>query len=59
MCRLGVCPNWLWSLDVFSLSTPTAIIHSCRTPPTKNPTPGTKPRATDAPMNQNARRNTH
>eukprot|EP00962_Isochrysis_galbana_P028737 scaffold9114_cov118-Isochrysis_galbana.AAC.25 len=29
MCRLGVCPNWLWSLDVFSLSTPTAIIHSC------------------------------
>eukprot|EP00962_Isochrysis_galbana_P045371 scaffold17830_cov120-Isochrysis_galbana.AAC.1 len=29
MCRLGVCPQWLWSLDVFSLSTPTAIIHSC------------------------------
>eukprot|EP00962_Isochrysis_galbana_P025968 scaffold8018_cov109-Isochrysis_galbana.AAC.3 len=29
MCRLGVCPNWLWELDVFSLSTPTAIIHSC------------------------------
>jgi len=29
MCRLGVCPNWLWSLDVFSLSTPTAITHSC------------------------------
>eukprot|EP00962_Isochrysis_galbana_P044182 scaffold17061_cov93-Isochrysis_galbana.AAC.1 len=29
MCRLGVCPNWLWSLDVYGLSTPTAIIHSC------------------------------
>eukprot|EP00962_Isochrysis_galbana_P053843 scaffold25353_cov112-Isochrysis_galbana.AAC.2 len=29
MCRLGVCPQWLWSLDVYSLSTPTAIIHSC------------------------------
>eukprot|EP00962_Isochrysis_galbana_P033710 scaffold11336_cov133-Isochrysis_galbana.AAC.3 len=29
MCRLGVCPNWLWSLDAFGLSTPTAIIHSC------------------------------
>jgi len=30
MCRLGVCPQWLWSLDVFglSLSTPAAIIHS-------------------------------
>eukprot|EP00962_Isochrysis_galbana_P034234 scaffold11559_cov128-Isochrysis_galbana.AAC.5 len=28
MCRLGVCPNWLWSLDVYGLSTPTAIIHS-------------------------------
>eukprot|EP00962_Isochrysis_galbana_P058314 scaffold31303_cov157-Isochrysis_galbana.AAC.2 len=28
MCRLGVCPNWLWDIDVFSLSTPTAIIHS-------------------------------
>jgi len=29
MCRLGVCPNWLWSIDAFGLSTPTAIIHSC------------------------------
>eukprot|EP00962_Isochrysis_galbana_P024767 scaffold7607_cov104-Isochrysis_galbana.AAC.1 len=29
MCRLGVCPNWLWTLDVCGLSTPTAIIHSC------------------------------
>eukprot|EP00962_Isochrysis_galbana_P048977 scaffold20598_cov145-Isochrysis_galbana.AAC.1 len=29
MCRLGVCPKWLWSLDVYGLSTPTAIIHSC------------------------------
>jgi len=27
MCRLGVCPQWLWSLDVYGLSTPTAIIH--------------------------------
>eukprot|EP00962_Isochrysis_galbana_P028904 scaffold9191_cov114-Isochrysis_galbana.AAC.4 len=32
MCRLGVCPHqWLWDLDldVYGLSTPTAIIHSC------------------------------
>eukprot|EP00962_Isochrysis_galbana_P036575 scaffold12670_cov119-Isochrysis_galbana.AAC.7 len=29
MCRLGVCPNWLWDIDVYGLSTPTAIIHSC------------------------------
>eukprot|EP00962_Isochrysis_galbana_P015088 scaffold4328_cov135-Isochrysis_galbana.AAC.9 len=20
MCRLGVCPNWLWDIDVYSLS---------------------------------------
>eukprot|EP00962_Isochrysis_galbana_P002994 scaffold836_cov123-Isochrysis_galbana.AAC.2 len=25
MCRLGVCPQWLWSLDVYSLSTPTRL----------------------------------
>eukprot|EP00962_Isochrysis_galbana_P026377 scaffold8181_cov116-Isochrysis_galbana.AAC.1 len=32
MCRLGVCPHWLWSLDVYGLSTSTPtviIIHSC------------------------------
>eukprot|EP00962_Isochrysis_galbana_P030094 scaffold9728_cov132-Isochrysis_galbana.AAC.1 len=29
MCRLGVCPQWLWDIDVYGLSTPTAIIHSC------------------------------
>eukprot|EP00962_Isochrysis_galbana_P004746 scaffold1303_cov113-Isochrysis_galbana.AAC.3 len=25
MCRLGVCPQWLWSLDVYGLSTVTEI----------------------------------
>eukprot|EP00962_Isochrysis_galbana_P032603 scaffold10724_cov150-Isochrysis_galbana.AAC.1 len=43
MCRLGVCPNWLWSLDVFSLSTPTAIIHSCPTHVPAHPPPPRAP----------------
>eukprot|EP00962_Isochrysis_galbana_P021397 scaffold6313_cov113-Isochrysis_galbana.AAC.6 len=26
MCRLGVCPKWLWDIDVYGLSTPTATL---------------------------------
>jgi len=29
-CRLGVCPNYLFEQDMFRLSTPTAVMHSCR-----------------------------
>eukprot|EP00962_Isochrysis_galbana_P046269 scaffold18575_cov104-Isochrysis_galbana.AAC.5 len=30
MCRLGVCPQYFWTIDVYGLSTPTTtIIHSC------------------------------
>jgi len=29
MCRLGVCPQYLWDIDVYGLSAPTAIRHSC------------------------------
>eukprot|EP00962_Isochrysis_galbana_P038991 scaffold13937_cov108-Isochrysis_galbana.AAC.6 len=26
MCRLGVCPNWLWSLDVYGLFPPPRLL---------------------------------